>query len=161
MKLLKQNKNKYEYFDSDFENWNVDEGLTAKRGTTVAVLTEDKTYSQIYTDPETQCVSQEDVMDFIESHQDDLKEHWHHFLIKNSKGEFFVVRVVLRGGGLFFNLSRLDYAHVWYGNYRYRYAAAEGTSILNAESLGTSDSLTLERAISLCKASGYQVIKQM
>lgn len=59
----------------------------------------------------------------------DVKNRWSHFLIAvyvNGTTEFFVVYVYLYlfENGWHFRLDRLDYAHVWNGNFLYRFVAA-------------------------------------
>lgn len=103
MKLLKEETKLFTYIDSDFENWGVDDGIKTT-GVKLKAIKQDKDF--VFKDvfnTETDCVSQSDIIDWINENQEDIKkvDTWksYFFLLKNSNEKFFVASMYVYSDG--------------------------------------------------------------
>lgn len=154
----------FAWIDSDFKDWNTQKNpLTGRHAQNLDVmeLTKDSTFAQIFTDPENMRLTQEQIIEFCKNHKEDLSQ-WCTFFLFKANNEFFVARVDVRGGGLDVDVYRFSHAYVWYAEFRRRFVIPQLTpSPLEFETLGHSDSLTLESAIKICKENNLKVYKEL
>lgn len=104
------------YIDSDFKNWKTDKISKLKNGSTLVVhdITENKTFAQIFTDPEKMWLSQGQIIEFCRSHKDELSKNWYTFFLFKVGDDFFVARVVVNSGGfLYADVYRFSNDSVW------------------------------------------------
>lgn len=163
-KLIKDQNKLFSYIDSDFENWNVDEGLETNLPITnvkTVIQNKDFIYKDVF-NTNTDCMTQEEVIDFVEKSDKNIFKYAHLFLLKNIDGEFFVARVRVRAGGLYVNVLRFGLDDVWSAGRLHRVVVPQRELVtLKTQTLGNSDTLTLERAIGICIINGYTVAKQL
>ncbi len=151
------------YIDSDFVNWKLDQKEKPTKAMKLAVceMTENGTYKQIFTDPEKMWVTQDQVIEFVKSHKEDLQQSWYTFFLIKRDSDFFVVGVslysVLRPG---VHVRGFADACVWRAEYRRRFVLPQ-LALENSESvtLRPSETLTLESAIKMVKKEGYVIYK--
>lgn len=153
------------YIDSDFENYGTDKKGVKTEAAPLAVLEieKDGTFKEIFEsfgNPEELVLSQEQIIKFCEDHKDKLRQGGYgtFFLFKTNE-EFFVAGVHVDSDGLSVRAHRFSVGGVWGAEYRRRVVVPQLT-LKNLDS-GHSDSLTLSRAIEVCKENGYKVIKEM
>ena len=118
--LIKNETKLFQWIDPDFENWNVDEGIKAKKQKLATKIPDkDFTFKDVF--KEEDAISQEEVIDYVKEHKKEIEKFSHLFLLKNSKGEFFVASVlVLSVGELGVCVYRLEYSSVWFAGGRRR-----------------------------------------
>jgi len=111
--LIKNETKLFQWIDPDFENWNVDEGIKAKKQKLATKIPDkDFTFKDVF--KEEDAISQEEVIDYVKEHKKEIEKFSHLFLLKNSKGEFFVASVlVLSVGELRVDVYRLGFSGVW------------------------------------------------
>ena len=160
MKLLKDQKKLFSYIDSDFENWNVNEGVQVSGvKLETRILEKDSKFSDIF-NPETDCISQEDVIKYCEKLE--INKYSTFFLLMNSKKKFFVARADFGdGGGLRLGVRRLSCGGVWRASGRCRFVLPAKSLDSKIQTLNFSDSLTLEKAIDLLKSANYKIFKEI
>ena len=150
MKLITNETKLFFYIDSDFKNWNVDEGVKTKvKKLEVKIQEKDFAFKDVF-NTETDCVSQEQVIDLVKKNKNTLEKYiCYFFLLKNSKGEFFVARVAVVGGGsLDVYADRFECDYVWDAAYRYRVVVPQlDSKTLSTLTLGNLDSLKLQPLI--------------
>lgn len=152
------------WIDSDFKNY----GLTQQESTQKAVICDiyemdsDATFKQLFTDPENQWMTQEEVIQFYTDHTDDLRQDGYgtFFLLKKDT-DFFVAIVDFDGGGrLCVYVYKFSDGRVWDAEGRHRIVVPQRSlKTLESESLSSSESLTLKSAIKICKENGLTVTK--
>ena len=134
------------WIDSDFKNWNCDATTktTSETLVTVSEMDQDLTFAQIFPIPEKQTLTQGQIIDFCEEHQDWLrKDGYSTFFLFKVGGEFFVADVRWSGRRLEADVFRLSCDGVWRRGGRRRVVVPQLAPILS----GTSeplDTLTLE-----------------
>ena len=147
MKLITNETKLFFYIDSDFKNWNVDEGVKTKvKKLEVKIQEKDFAFKDVF-NTETDCVSQEQVIDWVKKNKNTLEKYiCYFFLLKNSKGEFFVAHVfVYEDGSLRAFVSRFGYGFVWGANHRFRVVVPQlDSKTLSSLTLGNLDSLKLQ-----------------
>lgn len=146
MKQIKDATDIFSYIDSDFSNLNVkDTEGTVKREVPLDIydLTEDKTFKQMFTDPENQWVTQEEVIDFCKNRKKELSSWFTFFLLKSGNGLFVAdVRVCSDGLYVFVRLFEDDYA--WLAEYAHRVVVPHlGSQSTNKDSFTPEHSDTL------------------
>lgn len=153
------------YIDSDFENYGTDKKGAKTEAAPLAVLEieKDGTFKEIFEsfgNPEELVLSQEQIIKFCEEHKDKLQQGGYStfFLFKTNE-EFFVARVLVGRDDLRVYVHRFSFDDVWGAEGR-RCVVVPQLTLKNLDS-GHSDSLTLSRAIEVCKENGYKVIKEM
>lgn len=156
--LIKNQTQLFSYIDRDFENWKVDEGVQ-KTGVKLKTITQTKDFkfSDVFK-PE-DAIFQEDVIKFV---QENHIHNSHFFLIKNSKGNLFVVDVNRNGwpsGPLRAHVHEFTDDDIWFSENEYRIVVPAKTSN-TSETLSTSDTLTLKQAVSICKQNGLKVTRE-
>lgn len=148
-KLIKDAKGIFQYIDSDFENWGVDEGMhdLGKLQLTSKKLEKDSTFKEMFKAEDS--IAQSDVIKWVEENKDELSDtEYYSFLLKNSSGEFFVAGVLVRSGGLFVFVDRFEYDSVWYAGRLHRMVVPQlDSQDLNPSALSPSDSLTLPKEL--------------
>lgn len=152
------------YIDSDFKNWGTDKDDNTPWHTTVEVkeITKDGTFAQIFTDPEKMCLSQGQILEFCRNHKKELRQDGYAtFFLFKALDEYFVAYVYVYSGGLGVYVRRFSYDPVfWRAQCRRRIVIPQLKSIpLETVALSSSDSLTLEKAIRICKENGLTVTK--
>jgi hypothetical protein len=112
----------FSYIDGDFKNWKLDDTTIAqKQELGVYELTEDMTFVQIFPNPEKMCLTQGQILKFIEEHKDKLRNNWYTFFLFKSKGKFFVADVrIYDDGALNVNVRRLEDDVLWGADRRLR-----------------------------------------
>lgn len=160
--LIKDQKDLFAYIDSDFENWNVNEGVTEKALSLNPVkLEKDGTYKEIF--KETLPVTQEEVIEWATKNKEEILKtgYYYHFLLRNTDGDKFVAYVFKRDGALDVRVHKFSDDYVWDASVgRVFVFPQHDISTLSPSTLGNSDSLSLESAIELVKSNGYKVIKE-
>lgn len=134
----------FNYLDSDFENYGTDKigEVTKEMPLAMLEINEDGTFEQIFAriGKKEECVmSQEQILDFIENHNDKLRSYGFatFFLFKVGE-DFFVASVRVRSdGSLEASVGRFSYDYVWGAGDRLRVVVPQ-------LALKTSDSGTLE-----------------
>lgn len=140
------------YIDSDFKNWKTDvlSEKTSEAKISIFDLTENKTFAQIFTDPEKMCMTQAQIIYFVKNHKDLLRtDGYATFFLFKVGNEVFVAGVYFYGGGrLGVDVLRFSRGDVWGAENRHRIVVPQ----LALESSETepltpsySDFLTLER----------------
>lgn len=167
--LIKDQEKLFTYIDSDFENWNVDEGMQ-KTGKQLETIIQNKnfTYQDVF-NTDTDCMTQEEVINFIEKSDKNIFNHAHFFLLKNTDGKFFVADVRVIADDLYVDVRRFERDYVWFAEYLPRVVVPQRESTaLKPETLSPSETLPLQRtnteiqhAIELLKKEGYQISKIM
>lgn len=103
----------FNYIDSDFEKWNVvDSEQIKKRELKYSKLKENKTFSQIFNNPEKQWVSQEEILDFCENKKDLLSKKGSIFFLLKTDSGFFVAYVYVNSDG-YVNVYVYDLSNVY------------------------------------------------
>lgn len=146
----------FTYIDPDFKDWNLNQMCIAtafhslhrpKMKLDIYELTEDKTFAQIFTKPDTMVLTQEQIVEFCKNHEDKLSNCCTFFLFKVGE-QFFVARVFMSPAGLGVGVSRLPYDDVWRTGRRLRFVIPQLVSSgLKNSPLDTDDSLTLEKRV--------------
>lgn len=115
MELIKDQTKLLDYIDPDFVNWKVDEGV-GDTGITLNPVKQEKDfrYSDVF-NPDTDCISQEDVISWIEKNKEEILKtgYYYIFLLKNSQGDRFVMNVFECIGELSANVYGLGDDIVW------------------------------------------------
>lgn len=156
----------FDYLDSDFKNYGTDVGGAETKEATVEVreLTEDGTFKDIFTsitpDLDTLCLTQAQILHFVEHHKDQLTD-WYTFFLFKVKDEFFVADVDLDSDGfLRANVFRFSCDGVWGAEDRHRFVVAATVS-LESSAIDPQTLLTFDSALKIVKNAGYKVIKEM
>jgi hypothetical protein len=159
-KRLLKDCNLFSYIDDDFKNWNVDEGVQESvelKSNEAIEQTEDFKFSDVF--KKTDCISQKDVISFVENNTEECKKYYHFFLLKNSENKFFVARVFFYGDGrLGLDVNMFRDGYVWSASDRHRIFVPATPSNTQNQSLNPSNTLTLTQAIDICKKAGLLVI---
>ena len=159
MKFLKNKINLFSYIDQDLENWNVDEGVQVSVELKSIEQTKDFKFSDVF--KETDCVSQEDVISFVENNKEECQKYNHFFLLKNSKNKFFVASVYFDGGArLKLAVYEFTDVNVWRASDERRIVVPATPLNTQNQTLNHSDPLTLPEAIKIVKDAGYKIIKE-
>lgn len=157
-KLIKDSK-LFLYTDSDFVKYGASEKGEPMEEINVGVfeLTKDSRFSDFLS--KDNLITQEQIINYCENHKD-LLTNWYTFFPFKSGDEVFVACVYVYSGGLFVNVVRFSFDHVWSAAFRPRFVVPQlKTSELSDLSLRNSDSLTLKKAIEICKENGLTVTK--
>src|ERR1035437_8605434 len=112
-KLIKDATDLFNYIDSDFKNWDVDEGVTESVKLIPNKLEKNSTFQEMF--KETNCVSQSDMLDWVENNRDEIFKTGYSYLfpLKNSKGDKFVAYVFRHGGRLEVSVHEFSDGYVW------------------------------------------------
>lgn len=151
------------YIDSDFKKWNlnVPGEATEPMNLEVQEIEKDGTFKDFFTNPEKMVMTQEQIIEFCKNHKKDLSS-WYTFFLFKVNNDFFVAFVYDDGRRLSASVREFSYDGVWRAARRYRIVFPQQDSETpSPESLSNLESLTLTRAIKICKNSGYQVSKIM
>lgn len=163
--LIKDSK-LFTYIDSDFVKYGAD--IPNKQNTPallceVKELTENMTFKQMFDTPDTQWLTQGQILQFIENNKDKLRDgSYATFFLFKSGEDFFVTSVRVSSSGLCVRVYRLGYGPVWDAESRLRLVVPQlETKSLNTKSLSTLESLALtdEQAIEHLKSNGYKITK--
>lgn len=163
-KLIKDAKYVFYWIDSDFANY----GLTTEEIETVPTNVEifemdkDATFRELFTDPEHQWMTQEQVITFVTNEKDKLQQDGYatFFLLKKDN-QFFVAEVLVVSVGLGVGVFRFGHDDVWRAVDRHRVVVPRlDTQTLKSASLSNLETLTLESAIKIVKDNGFKVIKE-
>lgn len=155
----------FRYTDSDFKNWNtnVKGEKTKAQNLEVFEMEKNGTFEQIFGeigDKEKLCLTQEQILNFVENHKDKLSG-WYTFFLFRVGTEFFVAHVYLDDDGqLGVFVHRFSGDGVWHGEYRHR-VVVPATDSKSLSIPDTLNSLTLESAIKLVKKEGYKIYKEI
>jgi hypothetical protein len=142
-KLIKDQDKLFSYIDSNFKNWNIDEGVeTKKRKLETKILEKDGKFTDFL--KEKDVLTQEEVIKYVEEYKQDFN-YTHFFLLKNSEGKFFVASVhVDDDGRLDVRVSPLEYDVMWHANYQHRVVVPQlDSKTLKTKTLGNLDTLLL------------------
>lgn len=162
--LIKDSK-LFSYVDSDFTNYGASEkypDVARARNFSVLELTEDMTFEQMFTNPESQWMTQGQILSFVEDNKDKLSKEWYTFFLFKSKGKFFVARVRVDSDGLDASVRRFEDGRVWGAGPRRRVVVPQfDASPLGTETLNPLETLSLtdEQCIEQLKANGYKITK--
>ncbi len=154
----------FSWVDSDFKGYGLDKPEKATKAINASVYEMDKdgTFKDIFTslslELDSLTMTQDQILSFVEDQKEELiKEGWGNFFLLKKDEEFFVAHVDVRSGGLEVYVDRFSDDNGWPADFRHRIVVPQ----LALESLETSplDSLTLDRAIAICKENGLVVTK--
>lgn len=153
------------WLDSDFQNWstNKPDRKTAKAELAVCEIDKPSTFSQIFTNPEAMCLTQEQILYFVKNHKNKLREDGYATLFLFKTGiEFFVAHVYFHSDGrLEVFVDRFSRDSVWRAGDRHRVVVPK-LSFSNLDvplAPSSSDTLTLEKAIEMVKEAGMVIYK--
>lgn len=121
--LIKDAKDLFSWIDSDFENYGASEPqkITKKTELEVYELTENGTFKDIFKNPEQQCLTQGQILDFVKNHKDKLRtDGYATFFLFKSNNNFFVAFLRFGAGGLDARVHRFEGGHVWDAERRHR-----------------------------------------
>lgn len=152
----------FSYIDSDFKNYGTDVIGEKTKSIKLAVceMDKDSTFAQIFINPEKMCLSQEQILYFVKNEKDKLRtDGYATFFLFKVGSEFFVAHVLVFSGGLRVLVYRFSHDYVWRADLRLRVVVPQ-LALENSE-LSTSETLSLEKAIEVCKQNGLEVIKKM
>lgn len=125
------------YIDSDFDSWNVVDKHphVEKREINIKILEKDSTFTQMFTDPENQWVTQEELIAICTNRRDELNnEGWSNFFLLKSDTDFFVARVRVSSVCLGVLVFRFEDARVWFAENSHRMVVpATAPVILNSK----------------------------
>lgn len=158
-KLLKDQKELFSYIDSDFENWNIDEGVSDSVPLKAVKQEKNFRFSDVFS--KNDYVSQEDVIKWIEENKQEILKtgYYYFFLLMNSQGVRFFAYAFKYYGKVELFVHEFTDDDVWRAEYGNVIILPQRTLNLD-KPLSSSETLTLERAIGICVMNGYQVIKQ-
>ncbi len=111
-KLISESK-LFDWIDNDFVNWRANEKGNETKATSFDILeiTESGTFKDFFT--EQMCLTQEQILYFIENYKEDLNDFYTFFLFK-SEGKYFVADVSFRSGDrLLVGVYRLEDSREW------------------------------------------------
>lgn len=154
------------WIDSDFKNWETDvKGKSTKSMTfQVNELTENMTFNQMFPDPEKMCMTQEQILWYVENNKDKINDGYTFFLFKVGD-EFFVAYVRVDDvGTLDASVYRFSDDYVWDADRRFR-VVVPATSVSDPlPDLTLSPSETLESRIEALeefrkKVEGFLILK--
>lgn len=115
-KTIAQADDVFSYLDSDFERWGMDKIGEKTEETELAVMeiVKDGTFKDIFVNPETLVLSQEQIIEFCGNHGDKLrKDGYATFFLFKVNGEFFVACVRVESGDREARVVRFDCDDVW------------------------------------------------
>lgn len=113
----------FTYIDSDFKDYGTDvKGKKTKETElTVQEMDTNASFKDIFTKPEEMCLTQEQILYFIEHEKDKLRQNeWATFFLFKEGSEFFVANVVVGSDGLKVYVFRFSDGYVWDADFRYR-----------------------------------------
>lgn len=158
-KLIKDSK-LFLYTDSDFVKYGASEKGEPMEEINVGVfeLTKDSRFSDFLS--KDNLITQEQIINYCENHKD-LLTNWYTFFPFKSGDEVFVAYVLVDSvDSLHAYVYRFSNDYVWRAEIRHRFVVPQlKTSELSDLSLRNSDSLTLKKAIEICKENGLTVTK--
>lgn len=135
----------FSWIDSDFKNYGCNVKEKPKKAVDVEVreMTENGTFKDIFAgDLDKLVLSQGQILEFVKNHKDLLSKHWYTFFLFKVDGEYFVARVLFRGGGgLLVGVRRFSRDGVWFAERRHRMVVPK--LILENSGPRSSDALTL------------------
>ena len=142
MKLIKNQTALFSYIDSDFENWNVDEGVFDSVPLKAVKREKDFKFSDVFDD--THYCSQSDAIDWIEKNKEEILNtgYYYFFPLKNSKGVRFVAYAFERGGKVKLRVLKFTSDSVWDAEHGGVIILPQRTLNLD-KTLSSSSSLTL------------------
>lgn len=160
-KLLKNQKELFSYIDSDFVNLNVNEGVE-DTGITLKQVKQEKnfTFKDVF-NPDTDYVSQSDVIDWVEKNKEEILKtrHCYLFLLKNSESAYFVADAYECIGKVLLYVRKFADARVWKPGFVYVIILPQRTLESSEKSLSPSETLSLEKMIGKIVMAGYTVTK--
>lgn len=151
------------YKDSDFKNWNLDNDTPAKKMTLeVREMTSDSNYKDMFSelgDLDVVALTQGQIIAFCKEHKESLRQDgWATLFLFKNGSEFFVADVDVQSDGLNVHVYRFGNDSVWAAELSHRMVVPQLiTSNLKSETLISSDTLSLEKAIAICKENGLVV----
>lgn len=123
------NSKLFYYIDSDFKGWCLDKKENPAKTTELAVIemTEDATFAQMFTKPDEMCLTQGQILAFVQDNKDKLRTGGYGtFFLFKVNGEFFVAHVHLHSGGcLHARVRRFSSDGVWVAGYRLRFVVPQ------------------------------------
>lgn len=149
------------YIYSDFTNWELNKESKPQPKTDLAILemTKNATFEQMF-NKETDYLTQAQIIEFCKNHKELLRQDGYAtFFLFKVKDEYFVAHVNVRSYGLYVYVHRLEYDIVWYADYQHRFVVPQ--LALSTLEISPLETLTLNKAIKLCKNNGFRVIKEM
>lgn len=168
--LIKDSK-LFSYIDSDFTNYGASKlypNSTKAQTLVVKEITENGTFKQLFNSPETQWLTQGQILFFIKHNKEQLQNNeYATFFLFKVEDRFFVASVRVSSDGLRVDVSRFEHAYVWGAGYRHR-MVVPATNDLDSNSLNPSETesliplnvLTDEQAIEHLKNNGFRVSKE-
>ncbi len=136
-------KEVFSYIDSEFEDWTLDnkQPATKEIKVTVLELLENATFKGIFTDPNSQVLTQNQILEFIKNHKNQLRQDGYAtFFLFKENDQLFVASLRVDGGELRVYVYQLEGDHVWFGEFRHRVVVPQQTlESLESLTLSTSD----------------------
>lgn len=144
------------WIDSDFKNWKADEegSATPETQVTLSKLTENSTFEQIFSTPDSKTLTQSQIISFIRNNTDLFQGCYNPiFFLFKSHDEFFVACADLGGDGQrWVFVRRLDDGGVWFAKFASRFVLPAALpqltpNLSETESLTPSHLETLENRV--------------
>jgi hypothetical protein len=159
MKLIKNETKLFNYIDPDFENWNVDEGVTDSVPLKAVKQGKDFTFKEVFND--THYCSQEDVIKWVEENKEEIKStnYNYFFLLKNKEGARFIAYVFEWRGELEVRVDELSHDSVWSASNGDVVLFPQTNKPLETHTPSNLEPMSLEQAIEICKSNGLKVFR--
>jgi len=128
---IAQAKDVFTYRDADFENWGTDEPSEPTRETKVNVYelrkgaTLNQMFNDISLDLDKLCLSQGQIIGFVQKYRKRLRDGYATFFLFRSGGKIFVAGVYVSSGGEGVGVGRLGGVYVWDACYHLRLVAPQ------------------------------------
>lgn len=134
------------YIDSDFKKWNLDVQDKPTKAVNLDVFEMDKngTFKDIFTNPDKQVMTQEQIIYFCKNHKEELHKDWYTFFLFKRVGVLFVACVSLDDlGRLGVRVDPFSYDRTWLAECPRRFVAPQ----LVSKTLENPDSLKLSNFV--------------
>jgi hypothetical protein len=160
--IIKDQKDLFDYIDSDFENWNVDDGGEYNPNVKEKIMEINFKFSDVFTDKDV--VTQQQIIDWVTENKDKIKNEITFFLVKNSNGTRFVVVVYVRGDELKVRMDEFEHVYVWSGSNLHRVFTADTVTpktptLSHSDSLKKVEDLAIEFCVKWCDSKAQAVIE--
>lgn len=159
--LLKDQKKFFSYISSSFDTEDTSEGVsTSGIELKSTIQKKDFTFKNVF-NPDTDCISQEDMFAFLEKNKEQTSYTSYFFLGKNKAGKRLVFGAYFDGGEWRLSLFELEDGHVWNASFEREVVVPKHVPE-NSETPRDLESLapmTLKLAIQTCKDAGLEVAR--
>ena len=112
-----KSSNLFNYIDRVFNDCEIEIVKTEELKVDVLLLDENKIFGQIFTNPDKMCLTQDQILSFVENDRELLSKNEDTFFLFKNNNNFFVAHVRVRSDGLLVLRNRLDDSYGWYARY--------------------------------------------